>query len=100
MPHRIHPERHDYQALFELYPGVEFWRSEARGRDDPYLFLFHQVMTLLARESAFNRTLPAPFRETATRYAAGEPDVVRHFQGADNRVFLLSDLQDWLRLKG
>ncbi|MEG3639843.1 hypothetical protein [Magnetococcus sp. PR-3] len=96
------PELNDYQNLFKLYPDVEFWKldSHLKGQADPYLFLFRQMMGLMEEESPFNRTLPITFRETAKRYMKGDPVTTKHFNGPENRYFLLSDLKDWLHLQG
>ncbi len=93
------PELEDYEALFALYgPSLDtvFLETDV----ERYRFLFEQLMRLLARGSAFNTGLPAQFVRTAQRYMAGDPRTVRSLEDPDTRLFLLSDIHDYIRLAG
>nr|CRH04580.1 conserved protein of unknown function [Candidatus Magnetococcus massalia] len=96
-----HPGLEDYLELYGRYPKVEFWQLNHNPKQgpDPYLFLFRQLVGMMAEGSRFNQSLPSGFTETAKRYVAKDPVTLKHFKGSDNRYFLLSDLRDWLRME-
>jgi len=95
-----HPELEDYLRLFERYGRDLGSIYQLDGDDDPYAFLFEQIILLLIAQSSFNMSLPEPFRLSAHRYHRGEPDTVAHLSDPDNRHFMLCDLHDWIMLKG
>jgi len=91
------PELDDYLKLFQLYEGkLDFTVKGTRGGD--YSFIFEQVMRLLLKPSAFNRTLPEPFISVSERYAFSDAATVAHFRYNENKQFFLSDLYDSLIL--
>jgi len=83
--------------LLRLYDAALREPTEPRG--SRFELLFARVMGLLHRDSAFNRTLPAPFLDVARRIARGDAATVEHFSYDENRQFLLSDLYDYLALR-
>jgi hypothetical protein len=94
------PELNDYLRLFERYGQDLGSIYQHEGDDDPYAFLFEQIILLLTKPSPFNLSLPEPFRQTAHRYHQGEAATHAHFRHFDNRHFMLCDLHDWVMLNG
>lgn len=95
-----HPDLDDYLRLFERYGKDLGSIYRLEGDEDPYAFLFEQIIVLLDANSPFNMSLPELFRATAHRYHRGGPDAVAHLREPDNRHFMLCDLHDWIMLKG
>ena len=93
------PELEDYTQLFRVY-GEDLGSLYREPDDDRYAFLFEQVIRLLIRPSAFNLSLPEPFRLSAHRYHRGDPVTVAHLGDPVNRHFMLCDLHDLIMLKG
>jgi hypothetical protein len=93
------PELEDYARLFHVY-GEHLGSLYREPDDDHYALLFEQVIRLLIRPSAFNLSLPEPFRLTAHRYHRGDPVTVKHLCDPANRHFMLCDLHDLVMLKG
>jgi len=91
------PELDDYMDLFRRY-GKDFGDAYLEPEDDRFRFLFDQILRLLAQPSAFNLTLPEPFRTTAYRYLAGDEATIAHMKVVENRHFMLSDVYDYLHL--
>lgn len=94
------PELDDYLRLFERYGQDLGSIYQHEGEQDPYAFLFEQVIQLLIAQSPFNQSLPELFALTAHRYHRGDPDTVAHLGNPDNRHFMLCDLHDLVMLKG
>jgi len=94
------PELDDYLRLFAIYEKDLGSIYQESADEDPYNLLFEQVTKLLIRPSAFNLSLPEPFRNTAHRYRRGDAPTLQHFADADNRHFMLCDLHDLVMLKG
>lgn len=93
------PAIDDYLRLFDQYGGkVE--RLYLEPADDRYDLLFQRVLRLLARPSAFNLSLPEPFRRTAHRYLAGDPETRTQLDDRDTRHFLLCEVHDYVMLNG
>jgi len=92
------PQLEDYVRLFESY-GEDMNSIYLKSNDSRYEFLFQQATRLLAQHSAFNATIPAPFRVTAQNYINGDEQTVRHMNYPENRHFMLSDLYDFVMLK-
>lgn len=92
------PDLKDYLALFTLYQE-DLGTAYLGPPDDRYRLLFDQVCRLLVQPSPFNLRLPDPFRQTAHRYLAGDPDTVAHMTNPENRNFMLSDLFDFIELQ-
>ena len=78
------PELNDYLRLFERYGQDLGSIYQHEGDDDPYAFLFEQIILLLTKPSPFNLSLPEPFRQTAHRYHQGEAATHAHFRHFDN----------------
>jgi len=91
------PELDDYMDLFRRY-GKDFGDAYLEPEDDRFRFLFDQILRLLAQPSAFNLTLPEPFRTTAYKYLAGDEATIAHMKVIENRHFMLSDVYDYLHL--
>ncbi len=91
------PELDDYMDLFRRY-GKDFGDAYLEPEDDRFRFLFDQILRLLSQPSAFNLTLPEPFRTTAYKYLAGDEAVIAHMKVVENRHFMLSDVYDYLHL--
>ncbi len=92
------PTLDDYVRLFEAY-GDDISAIYLKPNDTRYEFLFEQAARLLSRPSAFNDTIPKPFRVTAKNYLAGDEKTVRHMGYPENRHFMLSDLYDFVMLQ-
>jgi len=89
----------DYLRMFEQYgEGIEQIYLEAP--DDRYELLFERAMRLLVKPSQFNLSLPEPFRRTAHRYLAGNPETLRHLEDRDTRHFMLAEIHDYVLLNG
>ncbi|MCV6597827.1 MAG: hypothetical protein OIF40_12200 [Mangrovicoccus sp.] len=89
----------DYLRMFEQYgDGIEKIYLETP--DDRYELLFERAMRLLVKPSAFNFTLPEPFRRTAHRYLAGNPETLRHLEDRETRHFMLAEVHDYVLLNG
>jgi len=93
----MRPDLDDYFALFRLYGG-DLGEAYRQPDDERYRLLFEQVCHLLLKPSAINLRLPEPFRLTAQRYLAEEPETVAQMRDPANRNFMLSDLHDILHL--
>lgn len=93
------PELEDYVHLFQIY-GDDLGGIYQEPDDDRYALLFEQVVRLLIKPSAFNLTLPEPFRISAHRYHDGDPVTVKHLGDPANRHFMLCDLHDLIMLFG
>ncbi|MGB0681246.1 MAG: hypothetical protein ACPGOV_00980 [Magnetovibrionaceae bacterium] len=89
----------DYMQLFEAYGGDlgEIYREPD---DERYAFLFEQIIRLLIKPSAYNLSLPEPFRISAHRYHDGDPKTLQHLGDPENRHFMLCDLNDYVLLNG
>ncbi|MBI1195007.1 MAG: hypothetical protein GC138_04085 [Gammaproteobacteria bacterium] len=94
------PDLDDYLRLFERYGRDLGSIYQLEGDEDPYAFLFEQIILLLIANSPFNMSLPELFRTSAHRYHRGELDTVAHLSDPDNRHFMLCDLHDLVMLKG
>lgn len=94
---RIQPTLDDYVRLFEAY-GEDISSVYLKPNDSRYELLFEQAARLLAAPSAFNDTIPKPFRITAQKYLAGDDKTTRHMGYPENRHFMLSDLYDFITL--
>jgi hypothetical protein len=93
------PDIDDYLKLFERY-GSDLGRIYQAPDDDRYALLFEQVVRLLVKPSAFNLSLPEPFRTSAHRYRSGHAATVKYLSRPANRNFMLCDLHDLIMLKG
>ncbi|WP_172331605.1 hypothetical protein [Mangrovicoccus sp. HB161399] len=93
------PSIDDYLRMFEQY-GENVETMYMAPPDDRYELLFERVLRLLAKPSAFNFALPEPFRRTAHRYLAGNPETVRQLEDRDTRHFMLCEVHDYVMLNG
>lgn len=91
------PDLNDYLALFRLYGG-NLGAAYRATNDERYRLLFEQLCHLLAQASAFNGSLPEPFRRTARAYLADDPDTVASMLQPENRNFMISDISDYIDL--
>jgi hypothetical protein len=96
---RSQPDLQDYLKLFRIY-GEDLGSIYRETDGDRYKLLFEQVVRLLIKPSAFNRSLPEPFRMSARRYHDNDPATVKHLADPANRHFMLCDLHDLVSLKG
>ncbi|MEW5837251.1 MAG: hypothetical protein AB1717_00230 [Pseudomonadota bacterium] len=94
-----YPELADYVHVFQRY-GENLSAIYLQEDDERYAFLFAQVVRMLIKPSAFNLSLPEPFRISAHRYCHGDAVTVKHLSAAANRNFMLCDLHDFIMLKG
>ncbi|ABC23527.1 hypothetical protein [Rhodospirillum rubrum] len=90
----------DYVRLFSLYgDGVATAYQDAKPGDaERFTLLFEQVMRLLAKGSSYNLSLPSTFTRTARDYVGGDGGTVSRLGDPDTRMFILSDLYDYLHL--
>ncbi|SMF28405.1 hypothetical protein SAMN02745866_01823 [Alteromonadaceae bacterium Bs31] len=94
------PELEDYIRLFDIY-GKELGSIyKEEGSDDPYAFLFQQIVYMLTKPSPFNLSLPEAFRLVAQRYYRGDKATLSQLNDFDNRHFMLCDLYDFIMLNG
>jgi hypothetical protein len=96
---RSEPDVQDYLKLFRIY-GEDLGSIYRETDGNRYQLLFEQVIRLLIKPSAFNRSLPEAFRISARRYHDGDPATVKHLADPANRHFMLCDLHDLVSLKG
>lgn len=93
------PNVTDYLQLFDAY-GKDLGKLYEEPEDDRYKLLFEQVVRLLIKPSSYNRSLPAPFRDSARRYYHGDQRTTAHLSEPAVRHFMLCELHDIIMLKG
>ncbi|WP_075185644.1 hypothetical protein [Teredinibacter haidensis] len=94
------PQVEDYLRLFQRYGSSLDPIYKTDTGEDPYAFLFEQIILLLIRPSAFNLSLPESFRKTAHRYHRGDQVVRKSLSDPDACHFMLCSLYDLIMLKG
>jgi hypothetical protein len=92
-----HPDATDYLALFEPY-RLDFGEAYLEPEDERYRLLFDQICKLLMQASHFNLGMPQEFRQSASRYLAGDAATLAHLRQPQMRHFMLSDLYDYVHL--
>ncbi|MCF8482547.1 MAG: hypothetical protein K9H25_19150 [Rhodospirillum sp.] len=94
------PTQKDYERLFALYGDAvdTAYRDMPEGEAGHFDLLFEQLMTLLAKGSAFNATIHRDFTSAAELYKIGDPLILKRLTDPDNRLFVLSDFKDYLFL--
>ncbi len=92
------PDIDDYLKLFQMY-GDDLGSIYQAPDDERYALLFEQCTKLLIQASAFNLSLPEPFRVAAQRYQQADPATVKHLSEPSNRHFMLCDVHDFIKLK-
>lgn len=95
-------ESDDLDTYLRLFAPYEEQLNQFDGREGEFggrfALLFRQVLRLLIRPSALNKSMPQTFIKVARLYLDQDPDTVMHFSYEDNRHFYLSDLLDWLQI--
>lgn len=92
------PELTDYQRIARMYELA--LREPVEPRGSRLEFPFTQAVRLLSCRSPFNDSLPRPFLDVALRTHNRDAATVEHFSYDENRQFFLSDLFDYIHLRG